>query len=131
MYEDKVPSHESGHGLLKWSLPEMIVESRFGGFVLSPARLMSLTGIMCHKERETNRSWTNGLGSLVLSTAHEASGIRILFGRVQVKEHSFILTRGCVPGHEYMNEITVRVYSQLKLLLLSSFTAPSSLRRLC
>ena len=61
--------------------------------------------------------------------AHEVSGI--LFGRVTGQRKFFQSDKtpsgalSDIPNLNFTNEITVRVHSQLKLLLFLSFTTPS------
>ena len=60
--------------------------------------LMLIDEIMCHEKRKSGRNANpvsrhcrkNGPQQTLL-TAHEVSGIRILFGRVHAKENSFNL----------------------------------------
>lgn len=60
---------------------------------------MVVDEMMCHKKSELKHNvnavpGTNG-PRLGLFTAHEASGNRVLFGGVQVKENSFDLILRC------------------------------------
>jgi hypothetical protein len=67
---------------------------------------MAIDEMMCHKKtRDGPRRGTRSWARSTLSTAHEASGIHILFGRTQVKESSFDLIQRCQNAFSDMPEL--------------------------